>query len=134
MDSEIITAIATIFLVIATILLAYFNMKLWRAQDKPWLSFHIRKLDFQFVGGPAPFILYVKNIGKGPALDVKFKIDLINGRFDKEYESLSPNEERIVMEIPKSVFDPPVSEFYINEIEYTDINGIRIRQKLQVIR
>ncbi len=58
-----INAIATVALVIATIILANFNKKLWLAQDKPWLAFYVKNLDFGFIDGPLPIVLYAKNFG-----------------------------------------------------------------------
>ncbi len=63
-----ITIIAIIVLALVSIILAYVNLKLWRAQDKPLLYFIPHKKvygDDEFFEG-----LYVKNIGKGPAFDI----------------------------------------------------------------
>ena len=37
-----ISAISTVVLALVAIYSLYFNLKLWRSQDKPWLNFKIK--------------------------------------------------------------------------------------------
>lgn len=116
-----INAFAVVFLVIATILLAYFNMKLWHAQDKPHLKFRLEKSMVVFANGtPSPYVLYIKNIGKGSAFDINFQIDNnphlpipeLEPQQELQIDSITPNE--IVL---------------ITKIIYKDINELSMTQK-----
>jgi hypothetical protein len=114
-------AIITIFLVIATAIIAYFNMQLWIAQDKPWLHFYVR----QNAGRS-----YVKNIGKGAALNVKFSIRLVGSKGDGfEIDALSPNQEFVIGESPIRDIKRNPLEMEIGDIVYEDINGRTYKQK-----
>ncbi len=121
---ETFIAIATIALVGATIYIAYFNMKLWHAQDRPWLRFHVGCMD---MNNEKFCLLYVTNIGRGAALDVKFKT------LAKEfhYDSLTPG---LGQRIEKVSFPLPPNGIEIREISYTDINKNRATQGDQVVR
>jgi hypothetical protein len=121
---ETFIAIATIALVAATVYVAYFNMKLWHAQDRPWLRFHVGCDDR--AGGDRFCFLYVTNIGRGPALDVNFKT--LNREF--HYDSLTPG---IGQWIEKVSFPLPPDGIQNRDINYTDINQIRIQQDDQTI-
>jgi hypothetical protein len=140
---ETFIAIATIALVAATIYIAYFNMKLWIAQDKPWLYFFVKKVDF-FIGEPTRLGIYVKNVGKGVAFDIKYQVEApINKSFN--IVALSPNEEFMELLTP---IDQPVNGESIREMEtcirsngirvnniiYFDINERKINQKPHVIK
>ncbi len=132
MSPETVTAIATIALVVATIYIAYFNMKLWIAQDKPWIYYSIKEVNYHFINEPSRLMIFVKNVGKGAALDVQSKVDEpINKTF--HFESLSPNEVLTELLTP---IDKPVDEEYVRKIkeyirfkhiqvktDYSDING-----------
>lgn len=99
--SSLIIAVATVALVGATIWLALDNRKMRLAQDKPWLYFYLKEMYFGsgFVGSvdqlPSPFYLYVKNVGKGPAINIKFKVE----QAEVQREALSPEEESHINEI-----------------------------------
>jgi hypothetical protein len=120
-----IIAISTIVLAAATIYLAYFNMKLWFAHDKPWLCSYHKLADNRS---------YIKNVGKGAALGLKFTVKFGGSpRYQHSIPALSPNEEYAVTESPESpVLDTKgnVMEYEIDEITYKDINGMTINQKL----
>lgn len=122
---ETFIAIATIALVAATIYIAYFNMKLWIAQDKPWLCSYHKLADNRS---------YIKNVGKGAALGVKFTLKFGGSpRYQQSIPCLSPNEEYAFTKSPESpVLDTKgnVMEYEIDEITYKDINGITKNQKL----
>lgn len=123
---ETFIAIATIALVGATIYLAYFNNKLWLAQDKPVLIFELTKSrkESGFNSEDSKhFVLYVKNIGKGAAFDINFSFylsakSIIKIGFGRNLRRnpdhldsvplLLPHEEKIVIEgeIPISLLYP----------------------------
>lgn len=155
---ETFIAIATIALVGATIYLAYFNNKLWLAQDKPVLIFEFTKsrkeLGFNSEDSKH-FVLYVKNIGKGAAFDINFLFYLSaigkmgfgeNLRHNPDplnYVSLLlPHEEKIVTEgeIPISFLYPNPSALdtealiksppkcHIENLSYKDINDVKIKE------
>ena len=112
-NPEVITGIGTLVLAIATLLLVFVNFKLWRAQDKPWLSFKLHKEESE--GNPPKFSSYIMNFGKGIAHDIDFRpyrfidnsklviCNKTNPRTGPEIccpiESLYPTEKRFVKEI-----------------------------------
>lgn len=124
--------IVTLALVIATWQLVKVNKRMMLSQDKPWLYFYTAKKESQVYGNPSPIInyLYVKNVGKGAALKIRFTVNLDNQsspitetRPDDEF-SLSPNEELRITKLPNSHGD--VS---IENICYLDINEEKRYQK-----
>ena len=126
-DWVAISTISTVVLALVAIYSLYFNLRLWYSQDKPWLNF---KLNFEY---PTPnessfFTLIVENVGKGPALDIKFEIDNIDEFF--KFDSLAPKSEIHVYKIKDSFTD---KELKIKNIVYKDINQIKRSQKQQVI-
>lgn len=111
-----ITGIATVFLVLATLILAYFNLKLWLAQDKPHLIFTVKPEN--------GVSFYIKNIGKGPAIDISFKV----GTIAYSRKSLAPLEEVLIRQ-HKGYMEGLDS--YINGVKYIrykDINGKKRKQ------
>ncbi len=161
---ETFIAIATIALVGATIYLAYFNNKLWLAQDKPLLIFELtkRRKEAKFNSeDPKYFVLYVKNIGRGAAFDIKYSFYMtgkLKGkvgfcgelRDDKGWlhniPLLSPTEEIIAIEgeIPIALLYPNTwnwetkvlkespPEYHIERLTYKDINDVKINQDAHV--
>ncbi len=121
---ETFTAIATIALVTATIYIAYLNLKLWQAQDRPWLMFDVRCMDW--AGGDRKCFMYVTNIGKGPAIEVTFRT--LNKVF--HYGSLTPGIGQLVEAVP---FPLPPDGIQIRDISYADISQNRIQQDEQTI-
>lgn len=122
-NSGAIIAIATIALVAVTYYLAQFNQKLWLAQDKPWLSFTV-KVD------NGSFGLHVRNIGKGSAFDINFKF----GTKSFPLSPLAPTEGitmwGLISENKELLTSEELRERYtITEINYEDVNGIKIGQK-----
>ncbi len=117
---EAFIAIATIFLVLATIYIANFNRKLWIAQDKPYLHFILT--DWYKDVKNARFGVYVKNIGKGPAKDIKFEV------VGKKYSpvSLAPMEKLPIREISDDEREDGVQ---ITNIYCKDTNEIQHKQK-----
>ena len=115
------TAISTMTLVVSIIHLANINNKLWLAQDKPWLNFRTTYVSVIIGETRRRQVLHVKNIGKGPALEITFKIGPVDEPVS--ISSLSPGQEESVNNIHLP------DEFQIKEISYNDINGVKIRQK-----
>lgn len=114
-----IIGIATVLLVVATLVLAYFNFRLWLAQDRPYLDFRLKH--DEILENQLNF--YIKNIGKGSAIDITFKID--NTTYSRK--SLDSREE-ILIETVKFV---EATNKYINgikNIRYKDINGFGKKQ------
>jgi len=107
--SNLIVAIATVFLVLATVSLINATL----TQNKPLLHFYSRsqtKTRDDLDDGPQ---LYIKNIGKGPAIDIQCRIN------KKEFElsALCPHEEKYTNKtIGKH------EEIIITDIKYDDIN------------
>ncbi|VVB91819.1 Uncharacterised protein [uncultured archaeon] len=129
-----ITAIATIFLVIATVFLVRATLQLaniTKNQDKPWLYFYPVETESQVYGNPSPrnHDLYVKNIGKGGARDIRFGIYLddqsspIKETNPDETFSLSPGEKFRIMKLPN-----PHGNVSIENICYLNINEEEIVQ------
>ncbi|MGB8215710.1 MAG: hypothetical protein WCE94_00245 [Candidatus Methanoperedens sp.] len=113
--------ISTIFLVVATGIIAYYNRKLWIAQDKPWLHFYVRQNAES---------LYVKNIGKGAALKVRCNIRLGGSGGDGyEPDALEPGQESVIREFPIRDNNGNPLEIEIEDIVYEDINEITYKQK-----
>lgn len=129
--STVATALATIFLVGVTALLVLatnqltgVTKKMWLAQDNPRLHFIIYRQGQNLGFATKPErpdqptrYLYVKNIGKGPALDIRFNVDVINQHLPREIIALSPYEEKEIMGLPNTH-----GEVHIREINYEDIN------------
>lgn len=118
-QAETFIAIATIALVGATIYIAYFNNKLWLAQDRPYLDFRLKpdgnhKDQVNF---------YIKNIGKGSAIDITFKIE--NTTYSRK--SLGYSEE-ILLETDGFVEATKKYVSGVKNIRCKDINGIEIKQ------
>ena len=119
--SSLIVAIATVFLVIATVLL----VKVTLTQNKPWLYFYFKKeyrpsMEFNKNGNGMPRSppqLYVKNVGKGPAIEIEFEI----GQIEIPLNALSPQEEVNINEKYPGIFDKSKKIKIIN-IKYDDIN------------
>lgn len=118
--SSLIVAIATVLLVIATVLLVRVTL----TQNKPWLYFYFKEsppcMEFTKNGyGMArlPPQLYVKNVGKGPAIEIKFEIKQIKISLN----ALSPQEEVNINEVHSGI--PGKSKrIKITYIKYNDLN------------
>ena len=126
--SALITAIATVALVVATVLLANFNKKLWRAQNEPLLYFY--KECFMHESGKLGISsqqmgFFVKNVGKGPAIKVKLNVRFGNPQ-EYSIETLSPGEKSQIFITPKIYFDREVT---IHDITYNDLNGFKYRHE-----
>lgn len=110
-----ITGIATVILMLATILLSYFNLKMWYAQDRPHLIF------FPKSEGESLY-LYIRNVGKGSAIKIKFKLDTKETKIPalpKDWEHRLWRREW-----PKPGQIVPNEPFpIITELSYEDING-----------
>lgn len=117
--STVALAIVTVFLVRATIQLA----NITKNQDKPWLHFYFMLSDGRSFNHDR---LYVKNIGKGAALEVEFTVK--HGglpAYQQKLDALAPSQKFVVLDIP-----PDNSEIYeIDEIMYKDINKNAINQQ-----
>jgi len=130
--TELITLIATVALVSVTIYLAGFNKKMWLAQDKPWLHFYFREEEFEIkslINATEDLLwprLYIRNVGKGHALDVKFNVDFLNKKF--EYKSIGTTIEIPVTEFKISSLRSAGEKLQISGINYTDINKIDIKK------
>ncbi len=110
---ETFIAIATIALVGATIVIAYFNRQLWLAQDMPFLDFYAKEDDW----------IYIKNVGKGAALEVNYTYK-INGNPSNSYEfnALSPNQE-LRLDIKYPVLDSKGNYAVLTiDVRYKDVN------------
>ena len=118
--SVLITSIATVVLVSATILLAHYNKKLWLAQDRPYLDFRLRPVEENH---KIQFNICIKNIGKGPAMDITFKI--ANTKYFRH--SLGSHEE-MVLETFETVGATKKCVDGVKDIEYEDINGTKKKQ------
>lgn len=120
--SGTITAIATIALAIVTVFLVKATIQLAdisKNQDKPWLHFYYMYVDDRNQ-------LYVKNIGKGAALEVEFTVK--NGGLpahQQKLDALAPSQEFVVLSLPSD--DSNIYE--IDEIMYKDINKNAIKQQ-----
>ena len=113
-----ITGFATLLLVVVTLGLVYINLRLWRAQDRPYLEFRFEPAN---ENNKKPFNFYIKNIGKGPAIDITFETD------NKNYtrKSLGFKEEIL---LDSGEFSESMK--YTNgvkNIRYKDINGFKIK-------
>ncbi len=119
--SSLIVAIATVFLVIATVLLVRVTLN----QNKPWLYFYFKKeyrpsMEFtenQNAMPRSPPQLCVKNVGKGPAIEIEFKIEQIKIPLN----ALSPQEEVNINEIHPGILGMSEKIKIVN-IKYTDLN------------
>lgn len=148
-NAEAITGLSTFILAIVTILLFVVNYKLWRAQDKPWLFFTMKK-EIQIAEEPPRFSLHVQNIGKGTALDINLKpyriIKQTKNYYCKDldrkhkiccfFQSLYPTEERFVVEITRSALMEDQNSLLVvftEGISYKDINGLSTNQKDQIV-
>lgn len=122
--STLITAIATVALVVATLYLAYDNSKMLKAQDKPYLYFYVKQISLTNPNlGEG---LYVKNAGKGPAFKIKMEIESINISIPS-IEVLSPKDEVLV---DSKLNFKMVSEGIKIKVKYNDIfDGIYDEQK-----
>lgn len=121
-NSGAIVAFATIALVVATAILAYFNQKLayfnqklWGTRDKPYLYFYTKNPGY--VGHETERWLYVKNVGKGIALHVYFKDE--NDDFEELFGQLPVNEKRELKKVNGSGIEIHVSYYDMNEYEYS---------------
>lgn len=113
--SGILTAIATVTLAIVTLFLAKATIQLaniTKNQDKPWLHFYFILGDINKI---TKDMLYVKNIGKGAALDVKFTV---NNGVQYTLDALAPSQKYVVLKL----LSDDVKEYVIDEITYKDIN------------
>lgn len=133
--SALITSIATVMLVYATVRLVDFNKKLWLTQNEPLLYFYknyfMHKsgklgISSQYIG------FFVKNVGKGPAIEVKLNV----GSEKNEYycNALSPGEKSQIFMTPKKSFDgfngeATIGEVTIDNITYKDLNGFKYTHK-----
>lgn len=119
--SSLIVAIATVFLVIATVLLVRVTL----TQNKPWLYFYFKKeyrpsMEFTENGNGMPRLppqLYVKNVGKGPAIEIEFEI----GQINIPLNALSPQEEVNINEKYPGISDK-FKKIKIINIKYNDLN------------
>ena len=84
--SSLIVAVATISLVGVTKSLVRVTIN----QNKPWLYFYFKRKSLpniqNYIQSPS---LYVKNVGKGPAIKIEFKIE----QTERSLHALSPDEE-----------------------------------------
>lgn len=125
-NSGAIIAIATIFLVVATAYLSYFNQKMWIVRDKPFLIFENIVTD-KFVENPIDeydFLqnIYINNIGKGHAFKIKFVFTHLNGETDEYSFNFLQSQSKVFLSTQEYL------KFKISEISYEDINGIPTSQ------
>lgn len=123
--TALITAIATVALVLVTILLVDFNKKLWRTQNKPLLHFYKEYYvcDLGKFGKSLPYIrFFAVNVGNGPAVKVNLKCN----QEKICLEVLSPREKSQIYEIETKLF---TQEIILNDIQYTDFNGLKYSQE-----
>ena len=120
----LITAMATVALVLVTILLVDFNKKLWRTQNKPLLYFYNESKNSGLYSGSSEVTLmfFVRNVGNGPATKVNLKFN----QKDFYFEVLSPGEKTLLFDITKAMF---TQEITIDDIMYKDFNGLKYRQE-----
>lgn len=128
---EAITAFATIVLVSVTALLVLatkqlsdVTKKMWLAQDRPLLKFYIKRYG---ESSPVPIsYLYVKNVGKGPALDILFNIYLGNKLepLPIRISLLYIKEETAIKQLAGS------GTIEIEDLIYNDINEIECIQEV----
>lgn len=118
--SSLIVAIATVFLVITTVLLVRVTL----TQNKPWLYFYFKEsqtsMEFNKNGNGIPRLppqLYVKNVGKGPAIEIEFEI----GQIKIPLNALSPQEEVNINEIHFGILGKS-KKIKIIDIKYIDLN------------
>ena len=107
---------------------------MWRAQNKPLLYFY--KNYFMHETGKLRILsqhtgLYVKNVGNGPAIKVKFNLgtrDEGTKECDKQkyYSTLSPGESSMMLFAQTEHFH---SEVTIDDITYNDLDGFEHHQK-----
>lgn len=125
-NSGIITAIATIFLVVATVYLGYFNQKLWIAQDKPFLIFENistnKLVEIPMHEDDFSQNIYLKNTGKGHAFKIEFEFYHKNDKTENYSFNLLQSQSR------EFISTQDYLEFKISKISYEDINGIKISQ------
>ncbi|OGM11229.1 hypothetical protein A2Z22_00730 [Candidatus Woesebacteria bacterium RBG_16_34_12] len=126
--TDIITAIATVALVIVTGFLVWATKQLvniTKNQDKPWLHFYFRLGDFKTIDR-----LYVKNIGKGAALEVEFTLKHGLIAYTQKLDALAPTQEfALPGDFDSSEIPPDNSKIYeIDKIMYKDINKNAINQ------
>ncbi len=115
--ATIVLVIVTALLVIATRQLTDVTKKMWLAQDEPNLRFYIQYLEQ--IDKRIP-VLYIRNIGKGTARDIRFNVAVINQNPPpQEIRELAPFEEKQIMGLPATH-----GEIHIREINYTDIHGM----------
>jgi len=126
--SSLIVAIATVFLVIATVFLVRATVLLVRVtltQNKPWLYFFKKEdrpgTEFNKNGNGVTRLpqLYVKNVGKGPAIEIEFKIE----QNTIQLNALSPQEEVNIIKIYPSISDKLSKKNKITDIKYNDLNN-----------
>lgn len=133
--SALITAIATVALVVATISLIEYNKKLWRSQNEPLLYFYknefMSKSD-KLGNSSRNTGFFVKNVGKGPAIEVKLNVESEK----QEYYSnaLSPGEKSLIFFTPTKYFErfsgaTTIGEVTIDDITYKDLNGFKYSHK-----
>lgn len=120
-----IATIATIALVAATIYIAYFNMKLWKAQDKPWLYFYQKESGLVGRGD-----LYVVNVGRGVALDVEFKVAAKSN--PEKYRVLPIGKDEELPDL--GIINKQKHDIKIRDIKYNDINEISYHQPDSIIQ
>jgi hypothetical protein len=129
--STVFTAIATILLVIVTYFLVKatrqltdVSKKTWIAHDRPLLRFYIKR--HKTTPDIPIFDLYIKNVGKGNALDILFDIYMDN-KLEPEplhINLLSVGEERKIKQLVGS------RTIDIEELMYEDINGLEYFQEV----
>ncbi len=77
--------------------------------------------------------MFVKNVGKGPAIKINFKIEDEKGEEigEHKYKSLLPSEEIKISDIANidSTVQLLSSKIRIFSIKYMDLNGIEITQE-----
>lgn len=127
-----ITAIATIALVLATVFLVKATTQLTnitKNQDKPWLHFYFMLADNRLYANDK---IYVKNIGKGSAFEVKFTVKYGGLRaYQQKLDALAPTQEFALPGVFHSLETPPdnLKIYEIDEIMYKDINKNAINQQ-----
>lgn len=133
--ATVVLVVATVALVVATMLLVKYNKKLWRTQNEPLLYFYKNyfmhksgklNISSQHIG------FFVKNVGKGPAIEVKLNVR--SGQQEYYINALSPGEKSLIFFTPKKCFDgfsgeATIGEVTIDDITYKDLNGFKYSHK-----
>ena len=112
-------------------LLVKYNEKLWRAQNEPLV--YVYKKCFMNESNKPYVGFYVKNGGKGPAIEVK--LNVVSQEQKYYIEALSPGEKSTIFITPKSAFgggfigEATIGVVTIDIISYKDFNGFEYGSK-----